>query len=435
MGTFIIRPQHLVSGGGTIFDGCTILPGENGWFVNGYPGAGFDIISALKSVDNGGGILANCTGNYDAQYDNFDSGVPISDTIRFDFLGNSYYLDGSSTPIPFASLPAGFTPLTAVVMFNIDFAPAGSAVYNLQQGSGVNGVNNTTSFAYAVAPSSLSLYNNGCGIKVSCPAIGDTIGPIYNLRIEGTYGIASTQYTIDNATTPKTYGDRISISLNTTGFASSGGFSGGKGKNVENGSLFGTTHIDLSWTDPFLGDRLVTIIVGGPSDVIPGIEVDGVFIAWVDLVFVLEDAFLMFYLPPPSAMKLHSGTTTISVSLRGTTFSGSVALGTLDVLFTDGSGIYFLDEDQTHDIFYKRDGFTTDESIKMLPGLALFAEESSIDDFYMDLPYPYKIMAQEFIPDDDNLYSNLIPIVAQRVVIVLRDVEIPSPFAKTGFLP
>ena len=251
--------------------------------------------------------------------------------------------------------------------------------------------------------------------------------------ISGAYVIQSFSYQIEDQDVPQTFGSKVGISLSNTDI-SAGSFVGGKGKKVVNGSLFGVNRIELSFTDPELGPRIIALIPSSETPG-PGIEVDGIFIYWIDLIFIEEDLLLFFYIPPPKIMRKYTGL--VGVTIFGTTlFSGSVALGFIDIYWTDGSGIYFLDDSQTHDTLYFRDGYVTDVNLLFLQGLGILSEETVIeDDFYSMLPYPRKILSQQEFENEDEFFQDYTLKTTLRFAVVTRDVEIPSPFIKTGFLP
>jgi hypothetical protein len=117
----------------------------------------------------------------------------------------------------------------------------------------------------------------------------------------------------------------------------------------------------------------------------------------------------------------------------GTQFSGSVSLGILYILLEDASGIYVIDENQTVDTLYFRGGYTTDFNI--LPINPPWSDEFiNEDDFYSLLQFPYKILSQSYLEDEVDEEGIFITSVL-RTVVITEDVEIPSPFIQTAFVP
>ncbi len=68
----------------------------------------------------------------------------------------------------------------------------------------------------------------------------------------------------------------------------------------------------------------------------------------------------------------------------------------------------------------------------MLPNM--MDDEVYEDDFFSMLGYPKQILSQNDI-DEDYEVGDFTIVATLRPSIVLVDVEIPSPFIKTSFLP
>lgn len=402
MGTFKIRPTQLVQGGSAYISNVGSVPViYNGWYNAAQPTDGFTIIQIIRSLasDNKGPLVATVNNN--------PSPISFNDTLRFSFTGNSIYLDGSLTPIDFFSLPAGFTPLTATLDLHpsgIATQPfAGSSNFYLQFGTLTEGLANISSFSYSSPPTSLDLINNGCGIRVAIIVsdIGDLADvEIQELVLTGTYGIASSQFTLQNPTTPIYVGSKIKV------------FSNSEANDPGNFTHFSQVKLDFVADDGFIQ----TIFLNFDSYY---------FIVW-------QQPELWFYLPRELGHR--RGKVTITLIGDGIQFTGSVVLGTLDVLYEDASGIYSLVKGQTDDVLYFREGYTTDTQEIMLPDM--MNEELFVgDDFFNMLPFPRRILAQNDLSDDYETPSDLSVISSLRTVIVAKDTEIPSPFIKTAFLP
>lgn len=187
-GTFILRPTTLTSAGNVFYDGNAFPNDAKGWLIDNYPVATILEIAAQTNVAN-------------VQFAGFSdvaSGLgSLIDTLRFNFSGSSFYLDGSVVPIPFSSLPAGFFALTASVKLVVTL-PLGQPIapgfihYWLQQANGDNGTQDTATYSYgSIPPPILTIYNQGIGMKGSVSitsfANAGSVALLYDLRVEGTY--------------------------------------------------------------------------------------------------------------------------------------------------------------------------------------------------------------------------------------------------------
>jgi hypothetical protein len=215
-----------------------------------------------------------------------------------------------------------------------------------------------------------------------------------------TNGFTYEQYsfTLENPLVPIRVGDKVKFITDISESAAQGG--------TATGILNGVTQIQLSYVDPVTGLPELIIINTGVDDN----ESSNYIIAQ-------QSNELWFYLP--IGFGTFSGTVTVTFIGDGIQFSGSVVAGTLQVLFEDASGIYSLKVSQTNDILYFRAGYITDTSLLMLP---------TEDEIY----YPYKILAQSYV---DEEFSDFSIISILRIPIALINVEIPSPFIRTAFLP
>jgi len=380
MGTFIIRPTILAS----------VTPGS--WF------SAFTGETLLYALTNQVGGLHNA-----------QNGPSSNGLARLSFFGPCFYLDGSLVPISFGELPAGFTPLTAIVKAQAanGGVPAGQVFF---QGGPVGEESPVNQFYdYSVInpfPRIFTIYLNGMGVR-SVALAGTGFSTCYDSRIEGTYQI--NQYptfnpVVQNPLVPVHTGDKIVI--------------------VAPNGLSGVTKINIDYIDPIKGPKTISI-----TDDPPGLFIDGVFLYWIDLIYIKQDAILAFYLP--WGFGTFSGP--IAISLEGTTFSGSVFAGILNILFADASGIYVLDKNQTNDILYFRDGYTTVQKQIML---SFNTEETLEDDFYSLLGFPRAIMSQNPLDEEvDPIELDYTIIATPQIVTVPTSVEIPSPFIRTAFIP
>lgn len=419
MGTFIIRPTRLTQGGNQLICAFNATNDYAGWLSDpNIVNPPTPLIDIFKGPADGIHIAQA------GVFTNLIFPTIFKDTLRFDFIGNSIYLDGSNIPISFSGLPAGWTPLTAILTLNPtptveQFAPD-FANYYLQFDTFTEGLVNTPSFLYpGNVPSAFSLINNGCGLRVSLSvSIASSLSSIFNIQeltLSGTYGISSFTTTLENSDIPVKTGDIIRISSSIISLASGAG--AGSGGGVQQGILDSLEQVQLSFIDPVT--ELEKIIY---------IDQD---INYYYIIFWFSYLF-WFYLP--IGFENFEGKVQVTLIFNGTSFSGSIMLGNLDVFFEDASGIYVLDNNQTNDLLYFRNGITSDVHVLMLSDFFSDSEFSG-DDFFNILPFPRKILAENYLENDDFELDDFLITANTRVVVVTKNVEIPSPFVKTAFLP
>lgn len=417
VGTFIIRPTSLLSGG-TPF--VSAIPNRYaGWVDNLGTRPSILIPITLITANPGDGAY------FIIEIDNLDPPIFYNASARFGFVGLSIYLDGSLTPIDFSGLPSGFTPLSASVKMVCGGITLGNTTnftqYQLQQAFGVDGpVNDTNSFGNdfpypSPVPTILNLISNGCGVHVIGEAdlfgAGSQIDNMYNLRVEGTYTIvaSSSPITIQNSNIPVTIGDKVKIIIDPTTLD----------PTVPPPDLTTVTKIELKYIDPDTGIEQTIIIdsTTNPYNII----VQQKYVIWI-------------YVPIgfPIFKTTKVVITDITLVFEGKQFTGSILVGTLPILLEDSSGIYTLVKGQTHDIIYSRDGYITGSGIIMLPDM--LEDEVYPDSFFSLLSYPYKILAEND-SDEDNQQGDFSMIGISTIPILIQSVEIPSPFIKTAFLP
>ena len=391
--TFIIRPTSLVQGGTPYYDVQFVPqpPDSGAWIQDSTGGSPHTILDCILSQ--------TWVNIFQAAVSADTVTVSFSDVLRFIFSGNCIYLDGSLTPISFSALPAGFIATSASVKIDPSILPevnlGGSSHYYLQQANGFAGVVDTPSYPYA-NPDIVNILSFGCGLEVhilNIPAVSQgNVVLIFNLRVEGTYSIGATRFTLQNSTTPVRAGDKVKVTSLT-------------------GGLDGVAQIVIS--DPTTG-LSVTIDAGSYYIIL---QQPDMFWFYIPFDFVGDDDLI-----------------TIELIGDGVEFSGSVDLGTLQLLSEDATGIYELVKGQTNDIIYTRDGYTTDPSLLMLPDMMENELYYDNDDFFSLLRYPYQILSSEDYQDDID-QSDFSITSSARFVIVPLNVEIPSPFIKTAFLP
>lgn len=415
-GTFSLQ----LGGLGTI----SISPGIGSWTLQNSTTA----LQALLTCDIGGPAP-------NAKEIRSPLNTPIN--IRMQLDDSKIILDGG-TPIDITGLPAGFT-ITGVTLHAVlddgyttdsfriigdGFGSIQSAILN--SGDGIldsSGSYNVRRFSYDYIASQLEGLTmdalcgigNGVGVKSVAPAPGY----VYNFDqfyVTGTYKIQSSssnipQPVIQNSTTSITPGDKIEITSAT-------------------GGLDGVTKVDITFTDPVKGPRKITIDKTNPQD--PQLIVDGVIYYWLDFIISFDPTLFLFYLP--FGFGTYSGPITITLTIEGTEFSGSIRAGVLQILFSDASGIYQLVRGQTNDILYFRVRSLTNFKFLFLSfeenisDFAVKAEET--DDFFASMDYPTAILAQTEDYDYDDF-----TIIGTPGEFVLKSVEIPSPYVHTAFLP
>lgn len=349
----------------------------------------------------------------------------VSGVIRFGFgLSNAIIsLDGNA-PISFFGLPSGFTLTSAIISIIAlsDGNPAFQEDLYLQLDSltessvfhlDLNGLPLACNFAYSFnppfSPTMLDIMSNGFGFRCTFANNQRQI-LLYSYSFTGTYEIQQFKFVLQNPTVPVRVGDKVKITSST-------------------GGLDGVKQIILSYTDPVT--KILRTISLNIDNQNPSITVDNITIYGLNFIVIQDPFNLWFYLPWNLGPK--AKTVKIVVVGNGTQFSGSVTLGTLQILNEDASGIYSLIKGQTNDILYFRDGYITDTKLIMLPNIS---EDEILfeDDFFSLLTYPRRILSDSDSESNDEV-SDFSIISTLRIPVVTETVEIPSPFAKTAFIP
>lgn len=254
-------------------------------------------------TDNASGII----GNY---------GGAFAGSIRF---STQFYLDGSGSPTAFNSLPSGFTIDSAILQLKCDNGmdnfPTATIlmeysaletrnISNIPFDSGLNYF-----FTHTLPTTALHLFGDGMGIEFTYVAGGIPVFQFF--EIAGNYSISTFTFTM----TPPS-------------------------GNVEVGELI---TIEATGDDPINFSQV------------------GIFAGATPIVPIYQDQFTFTFLIPSGL----SGATVFTALGNGVQFSGSVTLGTLTILVTNGSGIYTLVLNKTDDTLYSslRDGTTYDVKI------------------------------------------------------------------------
>lgn len=415
-GTFtIIQPTIIAS----LIGGRTDLASVPGWANPSsisFPSPDADLLSGLITLDLTA-IIPNSGLVTQAIAVEFDQSTPI------------FLLDGNPVPVSFNSLPSGFTIKSGLLTLTV-------------QGGIINGANGILTCSYGLlTPFIQSLDGNPFGFnnyqiaptgnlnaldfisnRIGLSAIIDTTytgAPtpiatglvVFGFAISGIYAIQSSQFSIANSDVPIHVGDKIKVSTTPPIVIDH------NDPNPPPGMLQGVQEIHFDYTDS--NGVSQTVIIDQNS--------------FSTYVIVQDSNNLWFYLPP--GFGTFAGNVTITLVGDGVQFSGSVVLGILQILYEDASGIYSLMKNQTDDVLYFRDGFTTDIRLIMLSDES-YQDEIDEESFFNMLPYPRKILAQtNFDEDLEGDSSDFFITSVLRTIVITKDVEIPSPFIKTAFLP
>lgn len=254
-------------------------------------------------------------------------------TLRATFLGTSIYLDGSPTPIQFASLPAGFTATAASVKVEGVAKDELDAVatYYLQHGNGNDGPINNSEYPYDFSgpdPTILTIWSNGLGIRILLtldpPPSLASVRDFYNLHVEGTYDIVSFTFTgtVETPSEPVDEGEEI------------------------------LAESDPDAEHPVDFTQVLTVKVIGPD----GTE-------YPVLTFEAIDEFHFSFIIPSFG---GDTPTVLTIVITSTQFSGSVTLGQLiTIYFTSASGIYRLVTNKRNDTLYIEDNLPETVDVKI----------------------------------------------------------------------
>jgi hypothetical protein len=278
-------------------------------------------------------------------------GAPKTGQIQYEIQGDNVFLDGSPTGINLQSLPAGFQLInlqeltTPAASFPTGIGSCAtnlgaSSVAEIQIRFGLYGPTNFV--ANGVTPSTIVLVDDidfespidllsflladlstvYDGVNVVVASIADVID------IEGEYTTFQYTYTIDPV-------DGSNVEPNTPDI---------NGEPANNGTLI-TIESDPLDPDHVLLDELTISVTCGSI-----------------IIKTQTETLLEFWIPVDCS---GAGDIAIVATGNGVQFSGSVVLATLNILETDGSGIYVITPGKTNDTLYssERDGTTRDVKI------------------------------------------------------------------------
>ena len=304
MGTYILRP-HIPSVPTTTTDG-------GAWSLGG---------TAASLAD---GVLADADGK---------ESFAVAFHSSFYLSSFDWYLDGSLVPTAFASLPAGFTVLSAAVWLTVPggfetvfgnvflrfdaFTESGAFVAADYVPFHVSPDTSSIDYPYPTSPvpTALDLNNNLMGARYATTGglLAQNIFNLDSLFIAGNYTPLNFSWTVPQNNDSVEVGDIISITSS------------------------GPNALDLTQLTISLACGVVVPIV--------------------------QTANLFTFAVPGSCSG--NGVTAITATGNGVQFSGSVPLGYLTILLTNASGIYTLTPGATHDTLYSslRDGSTRNVKI------------------------------------------------------------------------
>lgn len=234
-------------------------------------------------------------------------------------------------------LPAGFQVLTAAFKFHtLNGASPGDSTDIIRSGLSVGSADpdagTNWNIALDVSAGFLALFLDTYGFLVA--NTGGSSGASWsgnrqagagNTMLSGTYDLLGFQFTYDLDPPSGS-----SVNANTPG--------------QDNGDII-TISSDPGDPDALLLDELVLSVACGAVEIIT------------------QQTHLLTFRMPASCGT--GGMVVLTATGNGTQFSGSVTLGILTVLLTDGSGIYILTPGATHDTLYssERDGTTRNVKI------------------------------------------------------------------------
>jgi hypothetical protein len=296
MGTYIYKPT-------SVFQNLTAAGFWKEILGDGTSDA--DLLSGINDISSLDGVYLGNVGG------------PNSGTLLF--LGD-FFLDGSLSPTPFASLPAGFTPTSCQLSiqsttnpfpgpditinvhfgFDVDRPWSGTLVYTKDYNSPV--------------PSALDI-NTFIGFD-EVKTMNVTGPGFFDLTVSGNYSLLAYSWDIPQS-----------------------------GSNVEVGDIISITS---PGTNPLTDLDLTQLTIS---------------LACGTVVPITQTKTLFTFKVPGSCSG--NGATAITATGNGVQFSGSVPLGSITILLTNASGIYTLTPGATHDTLYSslRDGTTRNVKI------------------------------------------------------------------------
>lgn len=321
MGTFIIVPTHLTSGGTPFNNTDDAFDPWMGWVANS--GSYASVLEAMQDIENSNDFTLS------ADVTTMSAPSSFNDTVRLQANGACIYLDGSATPVGINELAAGFTPTSASVKISqkvsnpieYQMTNGGNADFYLQQGVGVDGPVNTNEFDYTMPKTMLAIVNDGMGLRVSVSTLTgqSQVYELYGLYIEGTYELQQFQFNIEPPEEP-----------------------------IEAGTIITVTSPDEVDAINFEEVTLVTAEYYNEEGELVVFEIEPEW--WIEW----SIHFFLYEMPPALFDDLPEW---IEFKIYSTQFSGYVTLGKfITIYFLNAPGIYRLVPGKTNDTLYDRHG-------------------------------------------------------------------------------
>lgn len=299
-------------------------------------------------------------------------------------VGDFIYLDGAAIPVSFIELPLGFLPDSSYIyspnafVDRVSGPPSGWSniqivwtELGINQSCPGNGENLSK-----IGMTVLELFGlEGSSVSHVChmPAdpggttlrIDGNVAPLFlplqsAIYIDGTYVLFNHTWTISTPTTPVKVGDRITIASDPASAA----------------DLSDVDEVTFTIPSTFIcGDgqvatKEITVFKDGTCKIV-NVCIDGTpdpeFITQESSGWIITWTFNLIIITIPYGFGDYEGPVPVVVGVNPPTpttrFSGSVPVGTLDMVFADASGIYNITPSKLNDTLYDRDGDTTDVAI------------------------------------------------------------------------
>lgn len=382
---------------------------------------GWNLASQDQAAQDGAG--GSCS--YFADAGAFDVGI----SFIFDENTPCFSLDGNS-PVSFNDLPAGIQFKNGVFTSQLTGGLAFPDIIACSVAMSPPYIPAASGFSSTVVLpfSSSDLFGGvsispttfiGISLQFQMQGNNNILGPgagvgAYNVsQFTMDYEIikVSAPFTIENPDVPVYVGDKVKIVTNPATINS----------NINPpipGILNGVEEVELSYINPLTGlEEFITIT-----------ETTN----WWNTIYKTGNNY-WFTVPFGLPKTKDPIIITIKLIFNPAFFTGSVLVGTLQILFADASGIYSLKPGATDDSLYFRNGLAETIS-SIIPADILETKEVLEEDLFDLLPYPRKILAQIDVNEDDTELDFLLFLSFEETIII-KEVEIPSPFIRTAFLP
>lgn len=261
----------------------------------------------------------------------YDGNSNKNGTITFHLTGDCFFLDGAVVGIQFGELPAGFVPIPPLEITS-------PGAFGTQVGF-------ITTNGAATVQETITYEQYGPRTESVGPGVGNQVITINDLDIDSALGLLA----LLSIQAIKTLGSLAVASITAV---------------LDVSGEYGVQ--SFSWSietpGPVAGGDEIVVVATDPEFSLT--DVTEICFTFGSLTICTTD--FIEQTPTRLVFVLPSGVDyTGFVSITGTTFSGSVFLGSLEYLFEDASGIYKLVKNKTSDTIYApaRDGTTVDVKI------------------------------------------------------------------------